>query len=98
MIEQSRPSGNAVSATTCPKSSAIGSLHLEFKKCGKPNCRCTKGFPHGPYVYRRWREGGRQRRQHIPMSQFAATLQAVERARLERDTIDSLKRELSDAD
>ena len=27
----------------------IGSLHLEFKKCGRPNCRCTRDLLHGPY-------------------------------------------------
>jgi hypothetical protein len=26
---------------TLPKT--IGSLHLEFKRCGRPNCRCNRG-------------------------------------------------------
>ncbi len=34
-------------------------------RCGKPNCRCACGELHGPYWYRRWREGGRQRRQYV---------------------------------
>lgn len=42
-----------------------GSLHQELKWCGKPNCRCARGHPHGPYWVRRWREGGRQRKQYI---------------------------------
>ncbi len=34
-------------------------------RCGKPSCRCARGELHGPYWYRRWREGGRQRREYI---------------------------------
>jgi hypothetical protein len=45
-----------------PKMTAPGSLHLNWTTCGKPTCRCAKGILHGPYVYRRWREGGRQRK------------------------------------
>ena len=42
-----------------------GSLHVEFKRCGKPSCRCARGELHGPYWTRRWREGGRQRREQV---------------------------------
>ena len=34
-------------------------------RCGKPACRCARGELHGPYLYRRWREGGRQRRRYV---------------------------------
>jgi hypothetical protein len=40
---------------------AVGSLHLEFRRCGRPNCRGRRGLLHGPYLVRRWREKGRQR-------------------------------------
>ena len=42
-----------------------GSLHAEWRTCGKPTCRCGRGDPHGPYWSRRWREGGRQRRRYV---------------------------------
>src|SRR5918996_999434 len=45
----------------------VGSLQLEFKKCGRPNCRCRRGLLHGPYVYRHRREHGRQRKEYVPM-------------------------------
>ncbi len=49
-----------------PKIGAVpGSLQAEYKGCGKPACRCARGELHGPYLYRRWREGGRQRRQYV---------------------------------
>lgn len=80
-----------------PKTQPPGSLHLEFKRCGKPNCRCNDGQLHGPYVYRRWREGGRQRRQHIQISKLATWLIALEEARAEHVTMAEIKRDLRDA-
>ena len=31
---------------------------LESIRCGKKNCRCAEGEPHGPYWYAYWTEGG----------------------------------------
>jgi hypothetical protein len=47
-----------------------GSLHLEFRRCGRQNCRCQRGLLHGPYAYRHWREGGQQRKKYVPMSRL----------------------------
>jgi len=60
---------------------AAGSLHLEFKKCGRPQCRCHLGFLHGPYVYRHWRDGGRQRKAYVPMRRLGEVLLALEELR-----------------
>jgi hypothetical protein len=70
-------------AESLPKR-AIGSVHLEFKKCGRPNCRCGRGLPHGPYVYRHWREGGRQRKEYVQMNRLAKVLLEMKRQRAER--------------
>jgi hypothetical protein len=60
-----------------PKIEALpGILQAEYKGCGKPACRCARGELHGPYLYRRWREGGRQKRQYVKQ----ADAQAVEAA------------------
>src|SRR5690606_22327816 len=66
-----------------PKSGQVmkGSIHLEFRRCGKPVCRCTTGHLHGPYFVRRWREGGRQRKAYVPRDDLAITLLAVEERR-----------------
>jgi hypothetical protein len=31
------------------------------------NCRCSRGLLHGPYVYKHWRENGRQKKEYVPM-------------------------------
>jgi hypothetical protein len=44
-----------------------GRLYAERKRCNRPNCRCSAGGNalHGPYLYRRWLEHGRRRRQYV---------------------------------
>ena len=42
-----------------------GFLRAETVTCGKPACHCARGYLHGPYWYRRRREGGRQRRAYV---------------------------------
>src|SRR5205085_10851515 len=34
-------------------------------RCGKENCKCTKGIGHGPYWYAFWSEQGKTRSQYI---------------------------------
>ena len=61
-----------------PKTEALpGSLQSERKACGKPTCRCARGRLHGPYFYRRWREGGRQRRGYVKPRDVASTRAAL---------------------
>ncbi len=45
-----------------------GTLQAEWRRCGKPHCRCAQGILYGPYFHRRWREGGRQRRAYVKAS------------------------------
>jgi hypothetical protein len=58
-----------------------GSLHLEWKRCGKSKCRCRAGRLHGPYVIRRWRHDGRQSKAYVPAAKLMATLLAIEARR-----------------
>jgi hypothetical protein len=39
---------NMVHIDSCPKCHQPGSLHKKSFKCGKPNCKCAKGFSHPP--------------------------------------------------
>lgn len=73
-------------AKTFPK---IAALVVDYKRCGRRNCRCVQGVLHGPYYYLRWREGARQRRRYLRAADVAPvrailaerrTLRAAERA------------------
>jgi hypothetical protein len=44
-----------------------GSLTETYKRCGRPNCRCTSGPGHGPKRYLVVSQpGGRPRRDYVP--------------------------------
>jgi len=59
-----------------------GSLIAEYKRCGKPNCRCARGELHGPYYYRRWRDAaGVQRKAYVARERLAEVRSALEEAR-----------------
>ena len=62
----------------------VGSIHLEFKKCGRANCCCQHGLLHGPYLYRHWREDGRQKKEFVPMRRLIEVLFEMETKELKR--------------
>lgn len=70
-----------------PKEAVRGSVHLEFKKCGCRSCRCSSGTLHGPYFYRRWRDGTRQRKEYVRTAEVPNVLYAIEMARSNKTTL-----------
>jgi hypothetical protein len=54
-----------------------GSLHPEWRRCGKPTCRCARGEPHGPYVYHYWYEHGRRRKAYVPRDRVEAVAAGI---------------------
>jgi Family of unknown function (DUF6788) len=64
-----------------PLPKITGSLHLEFKSCGRRQCRCQRGLLHGPYVYQHWREHGRQRKAYVQMQRLGEVLLTMEQHR-----------------
>jgi len=61
-----------------PKTTPLpGTLLEEYRRCGKAGCHCTRGEPHGPYYYHRWREEGRQRRRYVKPAQLADVREAL---------------------
>ena len=42
-----------------------GAVCPQWVRCGRPNCRCATGRPHGPYFYRFWRVGGKLKKLYV---------------------------------
>ena len=42
-----------------------GTVHRQFKKCGKSNCKCARGKLHGAYFYHFVRVGGKLRKRYL---------------------------------
>lgn len=57
----------------------VGSLSEQTRRCGRRDCRCAQGKPHGPYAYFTPKPAGRGRARYVP-----AGLVAAVRARLVR--------------
>jgi hypothetical protein len=77
-------------------SAHTGSLQREWRRCGKPTCRCTNGMLHGPYWYLRWRDRGRQRRRYVPRERVDGMQAAIEQRRRLRPPVWSLRRTLAE--
>jgi hypothetical protein len=68
-----------------------GSLVEQTRRCGKPECRCAGGEPHGPYAYFAQRTQGRGRLKYVP-----APLTEVVRRYLRRGVeVDAVLAEIS---
>ena len=63
---------------TLPKNISPGSLHLEWKTCGRACCRCTQGLLHGPYAYLHRRHGPRQIKAYVAMRDLAQVIEELE--------------------
>lgn len=89
-----------------PKTGSLpGGLYAELKRCNRPNCRCRAGGDalHGPYLYRRWSERGRLRRQYVKAedaddvrARLAAWRALYPPARSTRNALAGLRRLLRD--
>jgi uncharacterized protein DUF6788 len=70
----------------------LGSLVEQTRRCGKSDCRCASGEPHGPYAYLTPRRGRRGMR-YVPgaltpvVGDFLAKGQEVEATLAEISTI-----------
>ncbi len=58
-----------------------GAVIAQYVRCGKAGCRCARGELHGPYWYRKWREGSRQHKTYVPRVDLAAVRAACDEER-----------------
>ena len=49
-----------------------GSVCVQYMRCGRSNCKCSQGKPHGPYYVRFWYENGQPRKKYVKKSEFQA--------------------------
>ena len=69
-----------------------GAVCVQWTRCGRASCRCTRGALHGPYHYLFWREGGRLRKRYIPALQVPAVAAAcADRRRREANRCDAVR-------
>jgi hypothetical protein len=79
-----------------PKTPGIGSLHLEYKRCGKPTCRCCRGLLHGPYAYLHRRDRGSQKKTYVPMASLSKAFEDIGRQKEQSPTTAEILRLLKE--
>ena len=69
MLETRRPRPMKKTAKPLPQK---GAVCQQWKRCGRPGCRCARGQLHGPYYALFWREKGRLRKRYVPRAEALA--------------------------
>lgn len=62
-------------------------------KCGRANCKCTKGELHGPYYYWRIQYNGKRRKKYIKPSEFSAYQKGIQEHRRQQAEIRAINEE-----
>ena len=58
----------------------IGTVHVQYRVCGRPNCRCRSGQRH-PAHFLFWRQDGKLRKRYIKPKDVEAVRAAWEARR-----------------
>ena len=69
-----------------------GTVHAQYVRCGKPNCRCAHSELHGPYYYHFVRTGGKLKKRYLKaweIEQFQAACAARQQSEKQRRARDS---------
>jgi hypothetical protein len=82
--------------TTTKIEPLCGSIETQFKRCGRSNCKCSKGELHGPYYLRRWQRCGKRRSKYVKKSDVSATFQACLEYKRDRQETRELIREINE--
>ena len=61
-----------------------GTVHRQYVRCGRPECRCADGELHGPYYYRFFWGDGKMRKRYVRPGRLKETTAACKR-RQERE-------------
>ena len=74
-----------------------GALCAQYMRCGKANCKCSKGDLHGPYFVRFWYEHGRQRKEYIKKNELLSVKAAIAARKQEEAELKDFIRNLNGA-
>ena len=64
-------------ADSLPKIEPLpGAICTQMVRCGRANCKCSKGEPHGPFHYRFYYEAGKLRKKYVRRQDLLAVIKA----------------------
>lgn len=74
-LKQQRTIGRALIRFRGPF--VMGWLHLRYAQCRKGGCQCTKGRPHGPFLYATLRVKGRNVYRYVGKADDASLVRRI---------------------
>lgn len=70
----------------------MGWLHLRYAQCRKGNCQCTKGRPHGPFLYATVRVDGKNLYRYVGKADDASLVRRIKNYQDFRDKLARFRR------
>jgi hypothetical protein len=61
-----------------------GGILIQFKRCGRSNCKCINGSLHGPYYYRVWMVRGIRFKSYVRKADFDRIKAGIEAFQAQR--------------
>lgn len=74
-----------------------GYLEAQMVRCGKANCKCSKGELHGPYYIRRWERRGRKCSKYVKKGELSSVMAGISARKQQREEMKSLIRNLNES-
>jgi hypothetical protein len=74
-----------------------GYLEAQKVRCGKPNCKCSKGELHGPYYIRRWERRGKKCSKYVKKSELSTVIAGISARKQHREEMKEFVRSINDA-
>jgi len=56
----------------------------QYKSCGRDNCRCARGYKHGPFFYHVWYVRGRRHKRYARKADLGRIESGIEALRAQK--------------
>ena len=74
-----------------------GYLEAQMVRCGKANCKCSKGELHGPYYIRRWERRGKKCSKYVKKGELSSIKAGILARKRQREEMKSIIRSLNES-
>jgi hypothetical protein len=74
-----------------------GYLEAQMVRCGKANCKCSKGELHGPYYIRRWERRGKKCSKYVKKGELSSVIASISARKQQRQEVKEFVRSINDA-
>ena len=74
-----------------------GYLEAQMVRCGKANCKCSKGELHGPYYIRRWERRGKKCSKYVKKGELSSVKAGISARKQQREELKEFVRSINES-